>query len=142
MTFFYKNSQNCKKLIRKTPASKCYTDCVRKNEIKIKEYLIKLGFQPNLKGYNLLCRLIEYALNCDEILPLKYKGYKMLSEEFGVDSASIEKDIQNSISSAWLRGNVDVLYDEFGETLDENKGKPTNKQFVLTAVERLGHYSY
>ena len=26
---------------------------------------------------------------------------------------------------------------EFGETLDENKGKPTNKQFVMTALERI-----
>ena len=39
--------------------------------------------------------------------------------------------------AAWLRGSVDVLYAEFGETLDEDKGKPTNKQFLLTALERL-----
>ena len=51
--------------------------------------------------------------------------------------ASIEKHIQNAISAAWLRGDVEVLYREFGETLDEDRGKPTNKQFVLTALERL-----
>lgn len=106
-------------------------------EIKVKQYLLELGFQPNLKGYKLLSRLIEIALNSDDILPLKYNGYRRLSDEFGVDCASVEKDIQNAISSAWLRGNIDVLYREFGETLDENKGKPTNKQFVLTAAERL-----
>ncbi|MDE5601788.1 MAG: sporulation initiation factor Spo0A C-terminal domain-containing protein [Clostridia bacterium] len=110
---------------------------MRSNEVKSKKYLLQLGFQPNLKGYVLLSRLIEFALDGREILPLKYSGYKMLESEFGVNSASIEKDIQNAISSAWLRGNVDTLYREFGETLDENKGKPTNKQFVLTALERL-----
>ncbi len=110
---------------------------VKDNELKIKKYLLQLGFQPNLKGYSLLGRLIEFALEGNEILPLKYCGYKLLAEEFNVDPASIEKDIQNAISSAWLRGNVDTLYREFGETLDENKGKPTNKQFVLTALERL-----
>ena len=56
--------------------------------------------------------------------------------------ASVEKDIQNAISAAWLRGNVDVLYREFGETLDEDKGKPTNKQFLLTALERLSAQSF
>lgn len=106
-------------------------------EIKVKKYLLQLGFQPNLKGYSLLTRLIQYAMDGGEILPLKYTGYPMLSKEFGVDSASVEKDIQNAISSAWLRGNVDILYREFGETLDEDKGKPTNKQFVLTALERI-----
>lgn len=103
----------------------------------IKLYLLKLGFQPNLKGYHLLARLITIASQGEEIMPLKYRGYRRLSEEFGVGEASIEKDIQNAISAAWLRGDVNVLYKEFGETLDEDKGKPTNKQFVLTALERL-----
>lgn len=110
---------------------------MKENEIKAKKYLLQLGFQPNLKGYSLLGRLIEYALDGGEILPLKYIAYPLLSREFGVDAASVEKDIQNAISSAWLRGSVEILYREFGETLDENKGKPTNKQFVLTALERL-----
>lgn len=68
---------------------------------------------------------------------LEIQGYVNLSSDFSVDKASVEKDIQNAISSAFLRGNIDVLYTEFGETLDENKGKPTNKQFVLTALERI-----
>lgn len=108
-----------------------------RNEIKTKEYLLKLGFQPNLKGYHLLARLICYALDGKRVLPLKYQGYPLLQADFDIDIASIEKDIQNAISAAWLRGNIDVLYKEFGETLDENKGKPTNKQFIMTALERI-----
>lgn len=103
----------------------------------IKLYLLKLGFQPNLKGYRLLARLISMAAEGTEVMPLKYYGYRRLAEEFGVGEASVEKDIQNAISAAWLRGDVNVLYGEFGETLDEDKGKPTNKQFLLTALERL-----
>ncbi len=110
---------------------------MKENEAKAKKYLLQLGFQPNLKGYHLLSRLIAYALDGEDILPLKYSGYNHLSKDFGVDTQSIEKDIQNAISSAWLRGDVNILYKEFGETLDENKGKPTNKQFVLTALERI-----
>ena len=116
---------------------KCYHNLVKESETKIKKYLLQLGFQPNLKGYRLLAKLIEYAQSGMEILPLKYAGYVRLASDFGVDKASVEKDIQNAISSAWLRGDVDMLYREFGETLDENKGKPTNKQFVLTALERI-----
>ena len=110
---------------------------MKDDEIRIKNYLLKLGFQPNLKGYKLLARLIELSLCGERILPLKFFGYDRLSQEFGASKDSIEKDIQNAISSAWLRGDVNVLYEEFGETLDENKGKPTNKQFVLTALERI-----
>ncbi len=106
-------------------------------EIKIKKYLLQLGFQPNLKGYHLLASLLKLAISGEKVMPLKYFGYVALSEKFGVSVASIEKDIQNAISTAWLRGNVDTLYKEFGETLDEDKGKPTNKQFLLTALERM-----
>lgn len=110
---------------------------MKNDEIKIKNYLLRLGFQPNLKGYKLLARLIELHFDGEKIIPLKFFGYERLAVEFGVAKESIEKDIQNAISSAWLRGDVDTLYKEFGETLDENKGKPTNKQFVLTALERI-----
>lgn len=122
---------------KQTTMSVCYACRVKSDAIKIKKYLLRLGFQPNLKGYHLLARLIELAAEGEEILPLKYLGYRALSREFRVDACSVEKDIQNAISSAWLRGDVDTLYGEFGETLDENKGKPTNKQFILTALERL-----
>lgn len=105
--------------------------------MKTKKYLLELGFQPNLKGYKQLSALICLALDGEDILPLKYNGYKKVAKALGADVAGIEKNIQNCISAAWLRGDVDVLYREFGETLDENKGKPTNKQFVLTALERL-----
>lgn len=122
---------------QKSAAAKCYTRVMNQIPPRIKLYLLKLGFQPNLKGYRLLARLIALAEEGTEIMPLKYFGYKRLAEEFGVGEASVEKDIQNAISSAWLRGDVNVLYGEFGETLDEDKGKPTNKQFLLTALERL-----
>ncbi len=115
---------------------------MKENEIIIKGYLLKLGFQPNLKGYHLLSRLIQLAAEGSGIIPLKYCGYVALAKEFNVGAQSVEKDIQNAISAAWLRGDVSVLYSEFGETLDENKGKPTNKQFVLTALDRLSPKLY
>lgn len=141
MRYFYdifnQNRHSCPLSLQISQPEMRYYSIVKDNEVKAKKYLLQLGFQPNLKGYHLLARLIGYALDGEDVLPLKYGGYVKLSEDFDVDVQSIEKDIQNAISSAWLRGDVDILYKEFGETLDENKGKPTNKQFVMTALERI-----
>lgn len=45
--------------------------------------------------------------------------------------------MQNAISAAWLKGDVDALYNEFGETIDMKKGKPGNKQFIMTAAASI-----
>ena len=75
---------------------------MEKDEVKIKKYLLELGFQPNLKGYHLLAALIKKAKEGEKILPLKYYGYVSLSKLFAVSVASIEKDIQNAISIGML----------------------------------------
>jgi two-component system response regulator (stage 0 sporulation protein A) len=75
-----------------------------------------------------------------DILPLSKNGYLLLAEKYLKSSSTIEKDIQNAVSSAWLKGDVDVLNNEFGSTIDMRKGKPSNKHFILTAIEKIGYY--
>ena len=106
-------------------------------EKNITHYLLSLGFIPNKYGYRYLYDLIEMALSDEEILPLKYVGYKEISLKCGKSVQSVEKDIQNAISAAWLKGDVNALYDEFGETIDMKRGKPGNKQFILPAVSSI-----
>lgn len=103
----------------------------------ISNYLLKLGFIPNKCGYRYLNDIILQALSGKEILPLRYVAYGDLAKKYGKTVDSIEKDIQNAISAAWLKGDVETLYGEFGETIDMKKGKPGNKQFILTAVSSI-----
>lgn len=106
-------------------------------ERKVKEYLLSLGFMPNKCGYHFLCDILCSALDGEEILPLKFKAYTKLGTKYHKSVDCIEKDIQNAISFAWLSGDVDKLYSEFGETIDMKKGKPSNKHFILTAIESI-----
>ena len=103
---------------------------------EISNYLLRLGFSPNIMGYKYLQELISLGLMKD-ILPLKHNGYKAVASKHQKSVETIEKDIQNAISVAWLKGNVDVIYEEFGETIDKEKGKPSNKQFIMTAILKL-----
>ena len=47
---------------------------MEKDELKIKKYLLELGFQPNLKGYHLLAYLIEKARNGEKIMSTQIKA--------------------------------------------------------------------
>ena len=86
------------------------------NKAAVSSYLLSLGIKPSSKGYRYLSDLIMMSLEGKEILPLKY---------------------QNCISKAWLDGDIDALYGEFGNTIDTDKGKPTAKQFIMQIAEKI-----
>lgn len=107
------------------------------NKAAVSAYLLSLGVKPSSKGYRYLVELITAALDGDEILPLKYSGYRKLSEKYRASTDSVDKNIQNCISKAWLDGDIEALYGEFGNTIDVDKGKPTVKQFIMQVCENL-----
>lgn len=106
-----------------------------KNDIK--NYLLKMGFKPCCKGYRYIADLIFMNLSGVDILPLKYKGYPMLHKKYGTSCQCIDKNIQNCISKAWLEGDLDFLYREYGNTIDSDKGKPGVKQFLFHSCEKI-----
>lgn len=105
----------------------------------ISSYLLSLGVKPSSKGYRYLVELIYLNLSGYEILPLKYVGYKLISEKFHASNDCVDKNIQNCISKAFLDGDIEALYAEFGNTIDADKGKPTAKQFIMQACEKLSN---
>ena len=107
------------------------------NKVAVSSYLLSLGIKPSSKGYRYLSDLITMSLEGKEILPLKYRGYKEISLKYDATTDCIDKNIQNCISKAWLDGDIDALYGEFGNTIDTDKGKPTAKQFIMQIVEKI-----
>ena len=106
---------------------------------KIENYLNFLGFSKKHIGYRYLVELIKTASKKD-VSPLKEKGYVEVSEKFRTNPNTVEKDIQYLISKTFEKGNVSILYKEFGESIDSSKGKPTNKQFIYNTLEKLKYY--
>jgi len=83
---------------------------------------------PRGFGYKYLLDLLHYGLH-NRIFPLNHYGYKYLSETYGKNIDTIDKCIQNAISSAILR-STEAFYNLFSYSIDANRGKPTNKQFI------------
>lgn len=103
----------------------------------LSEYMLSLGLMPNMIGYQYIYTLIINYLDGKEILPLKLCGYKLLHDKYNKSIWSIDKNIQNCISKAWLCGNIDYLYKEFGNTIDLEKGKPTSKQLIMHIYQKM-----
>lgn len=101
------------------------------------EYLLSLGFKPGNSGFYYLADLIVMRLGGEKISPLSTCGYAKVGEKYNKSAATVDKSIQNAISGAWTRGDIDTLYLQFGNTVSSDRGKPGNLQFVFQACENL-----
>ena len=47
------------------------------------------------------------------------------------------RDLDHAIEVAWDRGDVDVLSSYFGYTIQSQRGKPTNSEFIAMIADKL-----
>lgn len=103
----------------------------------INNYLLKFRIMPTLKGYKYLRECIKLVLYDDSFLSFKKHVYPCVAGMYDASPESVERGISNAIESAWLNGDIEVLNEDFGPTIMESRGKPTNKEFVCFAAVRI-----
>ncbi len=104
-------------------------------EEMVRELLLELGVPDHLTGHQYLVRSVALILEKGEYLyNITRMLYPGLAEEFEATPARVERSIRHAIEVAWSRGDVDVLGKYFGNTVDANKGKPTNSEFLARVV--------
>ena len=104
----------------------------------ISEILEELGMPSNLRGYKYIRKALVLAIEHKSLLDSFSKQlYFVLAETFQTSPNAIERAIRTAITTAWTRGNVEAQYAMFGYTVSDEKGKPTNKEFIMKIVEKL-----
>ena len=100
--------------------------------------LKNLGVPANLKGYLYLRTAIvvsiDDATNLDKITKVLYPN---VASYYNTTSSRVERSIRHAIEIAYNRGNIEVFDDYFGYTIDSNKAKPTNSEFIAMVANRL-----
>ncbi len=96
--------------------------------------LHNLGISSDLKGY----RLIKKAVL---IKKSEYKTmselYCVITEECKTNIATCESLIRYAIDFGLTRANYEFVEKVFGYSIDDNKGKPSNSEFIFTVAEYL-----
>lgn len=104
---------------------------------KTTRLLHDIGVPANLCGHEYLRDAILMTAGKGEIYGKMTKTvYPAISQRYSKSPASIEKAIRTALDIAWMRGKVDLLNDIFGFTVNIQKGKPTNSEFIAL----LGDY--
>jgi len=98
----------------------------------------RLGIPPHYKGYRyLLVGIWLAALHPEWLNAVVRHLYPAIAQYCGVSAAQVERAMRYAIEAAWEKGDVAELYRLF-PYVAENKGKPTNSQFISTMVHLVG----
>lgn len=109
-------------------------------EAEISTMLHKVGMPANLKGYRYARHAIVMTIHDINVLSnVTGKLYPNIAEYFNTTPSRVERAIRHAIEVAWLRGNVGMTYELFGRTVESEKGKPTNSEFISMIADKIIH---
>lgn len=101
-------------------------------------FLRALGLPPRLKGFRCLCWLIAAVTGNPSLLEaMTGQLYPRAGKALGLSPAGVEKCARRAIESLWSHGSLAVLERYFGQSVDPERGKPTNREFLAMAYEHL-----
>lgn len=107
-------------------------------EVRVTEFIHSIGVPAHIKGYKYLREAIIVSTKNEEAIESVTKTlYPTLARLFKTTPSRIERAIRHAIEVAWNRGNIDVHEEIFGYTVNSNKGKPTNSEFIAMIADKL-----
>lgn len=110
----------------------------RNIDLEITSIIHQLGVPAHIKGYLYLREAILMVVNDIELLGAVTKElYPLIAEKFDTTPSRVERAIRHAIEVAWGRGNVETINNLFGYTIDLDRGKPTNSEFIAMIADKL-----
>ena len=107
-------------------------------EERISNIFINVGIPPHIKGYTFLREGVKMAVERPEIVNnITKQLYPSVAKKYETTSSRVERAIRHAIEVAWDRGDIDVLNSYFGYTIHNDRGKPTNSEFIAMISDRL-----
>lgn len=110
----------------------------RRIERSVTDTIHSVGIPANIKGYQYLRDAIMMSIADAELIGAITKQlYPRVAGRHNTSPSRVERAIRHAIEVACMRGNDEVLYRLFGYTVNNNKGKPTNSEFIALIADKL-----
>ena len=107
-------------------------------QISITKMLHELGMPSHIKGYQYIREGISMIYNDPNLIGgITKELYPELADRFETTVSRVERAIRHAIEVSWNRGNWDYMEEIFGHSVDIDKAKPTNSEFIVTVADKL-----
>ena len=107
-------------------------------ETQVTRIIHQIGVPAHIKGYQYLRTAILLTVRDSDMINSVTKVlYPSVAKKYQTTTSRVERAIRHAIEVAWDRGDVDTLNSYFGYTIQNNRGKPTNSEFIAMIADNL-----
>lgn len=107
-------------------------------EKSITKVLHELGVPSHIKGYQYIRDGISMIYDKPDMIGgITKELYPDIAKKYDTTVSRVERAIRHAIEVSWNRGNWDLMEEIFGHSVDIDKAKPTNSEFIVTVADKL-----
>jgi len=107
-------------------------------EAEITDMLHEMGVPAHIKGYQYLRFAIAMVVEDMSVLNSITKTlYPEIAIKFETTPNRVERAIRHAIETAWERSELEVINKMFRYTIRNDRGKPTNSEFIAMLADKL-----
>ena len=107
-------------------------------QVSISKILHDLGIPSHIKGYQFLRDAVGMIFEKPEMIGgITKELYPELAHKYETTVSRVERAIRHAVEISWNRGDIDLMEKIFGHSVDIDKAKPTNSEFIVTIADKL-----
>jgi len=107
-------------------------------EVEVTNLIHKVGIPANINGHQYLREAILRVIEDRGLITGVTKElYPEIAKKYKTTGVKVERSIRHAIEICWLRGRIDVLESTFGYSINPERGKPTNSEFIAMVADKI-----
>lgn len=107
-------------------------------EISVTKLLHGLGVPSHIKGYQYIREGVILMYEKPDIVGAITKElYPEIANRYDTTVSRVERAIRHAIEVSWNRGDIDLMEEIFGHSVDYDRAKPTNSEFIMLVSDKL-----
>lgn len=109
-----------------------------KAEMEISTLLHNLGIPSHVRGYKYIRDGVMILYANDGLVTLVTKEiYPQIASKYDTTTARVERAIRHAIEISWTRGDIKLMEEIFGNSIDFDRSRPTNAEFLTGIADRF-----
>lgn len=97
-----------------------------------------LGVPERLRAWAFLPDMVGLiAVHPMLMTDLAHGLYPLTGRRHGMTAGAVERSLRLCVEATWSRGSLEALERFFGSSVDPDRGKPTNREFLYRVQERV-----